>query len=404
MRHILWISMISVLSLHQFAQSTFPSPLPFKNIEYMDKSKTKFVYDCSKTEKKAFLFFDMKSEPMAEVMYNGCNFVFNEKNITIFPIYFSGQLNKKSSPDIQSKIPTQLFRTPTMSIFKEFNLVETDFPILVVYNEKNELCGFSKNVEGLADIDCGVEMVKFKVLRLKIMFEGKNKELIPYAFKPIVILGGKNNDTVVKLVTNKYGDFNAEIPDLNQDYLITVDEKDPNINFVMLGTQSGKVVGKFKSTDKGFEYRILKTELSTLPDVKIDDDVEMQMANFRDKSLNNFIVTETLYYELGGISLSSGSKSLLSKIKKILDSYPNFRLKVTSHTDAQGNDESNLKLSLKRSETVIAYLSSLGISQDRLSADGKGELEIRNRCVNGVDCSDKEHEYNRRTEFKFSKK
>jgi hypothetical protein len=41
---------------------------------------------------------------------------------------------------------------------------------------------------------------------------------------------------------------------------------------------------------------------------------------------------------------------------------------------------------------------------ERLKAEGKGETEIRNRCINGVDCSDKEHEYNRRTEFKFSKK
>ncbi len=82
----------------------------------------------------------------------------------------------------------------------------------------------------------------------------------------------------------------------------------------------------------------------------------------------------------------------------------NFKLLVISHTDSQGDDDRNLKLSIKRSETVISYLSSIGIKMDRLKAEGKGEKEIRNRCVNGVDCSDKEHEYNRRTEFKFSKK
>jgi outer membrane protein OmpA-like peptidoglycan-associated protein len=52
----------------------------------------------------------------------------------------------------------------------------------------------------------------------------------------------------------------------------------------------------------------------------------------------------------------------------------------------------------------VSYLNSQGIDIKRLKAEGKGETEIRNRCVNGIDCSDKEHEYNRRTEFKFSKK
>lgn len=403
MRSFLLIAIGIIFSSGHFAQ-TFPNPLPFKKIDYQDKARTKFIYDCSRPEKKGFLFFDMKSEPVAEVMYNGANFVFTEKKISIFPVYFTGQLNKKTSPDFSKKIPTQLFRTPDMSLFKDFNLKDADFPVMVVYNEKNELCGFSKNVEGLTEIDCGLDMVNFKVLRLKIMVDHKGKDMTPYADKQIVILGAKNNDTIAKLITNKYGDFNAEIPDLDQDYLITVNEPDKNIEFVMLGTQSGRIVGKFKATDKGFEYKILKTELSTLPDIKIEDDIEMQMTNFKDKDLKNFIITETLYYELAESSLTSGSKKLLSKIKQILDSYPGFRVKVTSHTDAQGDDDSNLKLSMKRSETVIAYLSSLGINEDRLSAEGKGELEIRNRCKNGVDCSDKEHEYNRRTEFKFSKK
>ncbi len=337
-------------------------------------------------------------------MFNGCNFVFNERKITIFPIYFTGQLTRKSSDDMNTKIPIQLYRSPDVSIFKDYGITEKDLPIIVVYNEKNELCGFSKTVEGISDIDCGLETVKLKVLRLKLMVEAKNKDLSPYANKEVFVLGGKNNDTIAKLMTSKYGDFNAEIPDLNQDYLVTVNEKNKSINFVVLGTQSGKVLGKFKSTDKGFEYRILQTDLVNLPDIAVEEDVEMKFTSFKEKALNNFIITETLYYELGETSLSPDAKLLVEKIKKVLDSYPDYKLKVTSHTDSQGDDDSNLKLSLKRAEAVIEYFNVLGIKKDRLSAVGKGEIEIRNRCKNGVDCSDKEHEYNRRTEFKFTKK
>ncbi|MBL7935851.1 MAG: OmpA family protein [Bacteroidia bacterium] len=406
MRVLFFIKCFVLCYFGLLAQNNFPNPLPFKTFDVINKSKGNEVYNFSKPEKKAFLIYDLNSQTLAEVMFNGCNFVFNERNITIFPVFYSGQLVNKGNVDIGTKIPTQLYRTPETSVLKDFNLVPADFPLLIVYNEKNELCGFSKNVEGIADIDCGIEMVKFKVLRLKIMVEEKNKNLTPYADKEIVILGCNKNDTVAKLITNKYGDFNAELPDIDQDYLITVNEKTKNksINFVLLGTQSGKVVGKFKSTDKGFEYKLLKTELVTLPDIKIEEDLEMKFTNFKSKSVNNFVITETLYYELGESSLSEGSKKLLQNIKKVLDGYPEFVLRVISHTDAQGDDQSNLALSLKRSEVVIDYLNSLGIKIERLSAEGKGETEIRNRCVNNVDCSDKEHEFNRRTEFKFTKK
>lgn len=397
---------LCIINLYGFcllAQPNIPSKLPFDSILYLDQSKQNQVYHTSKDEKKGFLFFDMLSEPLAEVMFNGTNFVFNEKKLTLFPIYFSGQLVKKTSDDIHSRIPTQILRSPDMSIFSGFKLTQDDFPLLVIYNEKNELCGFTKNVQEIPDIECGIEMVKLKVLRLKIMTEEKNKKMNPYAFKPVVILGLKNNDTVAKLVTNKYGDFNVEIPDLEQDYLITVNEKNKNINFAVLATQTGKLVGKFKSTDKGFEYRLLKLELSKLPDIAEEEDIEMKFTVKKINTANNFDITETLYYELGETELTSGSKTLIDKVKQVLDSYPEYRLKVVSHTDSQGDDDSNLKLSLKRSQVVISYISSLGVNMDRLSAEGKGETEIRNRCVNNVDCSDKEHEFNRRTEFKFYK-
>ena len=403
MKKIIWLLLLNVICLCLDAQLKLPNPIGFKTFDYINKDKQKQVYDFAKTEKKAFLLFDMQSEALAEVMFNGANFVFNEKNLTVIPVYFSGQLIKKTTDEIASKIPTQIMRSPETSVFRDFNLTSADFPLLVVYNEKNELCGFSKDVQHIADIDCGIEMVKFKVLRLKIMTEEKNKKLTPYAFKDVFILNLKTADTIAKLVTNKYGDFNAEIPDLEQDYLISVNEKNKNTNFAILATQSGKMVGKFKATDKGFEYKLLSIDLVKLPDIKIEDDVEMKFTVLKKKALNNFDITETLYYESGESSLTNESKKLLQKVQKVLATYPEFKLVIVSHTDSQGEDQNNLTLSLKRSETVVNHLISIGIEKERLKAEGKGEKEIRNRCVNDVDCSDKEHEYNRRTEFKFSK-
>jgi len=403
MKHLVFSILFSI-SLSLFSQNTFPNPLKIKTFEYLSSDKVKRNYDFSKAEKKIFLFYDIASEPMAEVMFNGCDFIFNKKKVAIFPIFYTGLLTKKSTDNIDSDIPVQVYRSVDMSPFRDFGFTEADLPFVAVYNEKNELCGISKSVQGIGDIDCGVEMVKLKVLRLKIMTEEKDKTMLPYAFKSVFVLGLNKKDTIAKLTTNKYGDFNAEIPDVEQDYLITVNEKNKDINFAILATQSGKLVGKFKSTDSGFEYKLLKVDIMKLPDIAEEVDVEMKFTVAKIKGANNFDIIETLYYELGEIDLTNGSKLLIDKVKKVLDTYPDYKLKVVSHTDSQGDDNSNLKLSLKRSETVIAYLHSLGIDSERLSAEGKGETELRNRCVNGVDCSDKEHEYNRRTEFKFYKK
>ena len=97
-------------------------------------------------------------------------------------------------------------------------------------------------------------------------------------------------------------------------------------------------------------------------------------------------------------------KELLNKMIMVLQNYAQYNILITSHTDSQGDEATNLKLSIKRAETVLNYLISKGISKDRLKSEGKGETQIRNRCINNVNCSDKEHEYNRRTEFKFTRK
>jgi len=51
-----------------------------------------------------------------------------------------------------------------------------------------------------------------------------------------------------------------------------------------------------------------------------------------------------------------------------------MRLNIIGHTDADGSDDVNLKLSKKRAEAVKnALISMYNISGDRLQTDGKGE-------------------------------
>lgn len=387
------------------AQPKFPDKFPFDTLAYIDKEGVKCYFDVAKTTKKIFLFFDISTEAQAEAMYGGANFVFGEKRTVIFPIYFSGQLIKKPDMEVRSKIAVQLFRTPESSIFKEFGITKNDLPLIVVYNEKNKLCGITDEVENITKIACGADAAQIKLLRLKLMTENPNKELLPYAGKEVAIIGEKTKDTVAKVITNKYGDFNVELTDIQQDYLITVNEKNKATKFVILAKQSGEVVGSFKATDKGFVYRLLATDLVNLPEIsEEEEDLNFTMSQKNISNTNQFVITENLYYQLKNFSLSQSSKETLENIYSLLVNYPQFQLEIISHTDSQGDDKSNLTLSAKRSESVVDYLIKLGVDSSRLKAVGKGEKEIRNRCKNGVDCSDKEHEYNRRTEFKFTRK
>ena len=79
----------------------------------------------------------------------------------------------------------------------------------------------------------------------------------------------------------------------------------------------------------------------------------------------------------------------------MLKETPNVFIQISSHTDAQGSDSYNQKLSDGRAKAVVDYLVYSGISAKRLIAKGFGEqkLVIKNAKT------DDEHQANRRTTF-----
>ncbi|MEP7236941.1 MAG: OmpA family protein, partial [Ferruginibacter sp.] len=57
----------------------------------------------------------------------------------------------------------------------------------------------------------------------------------------------------------------------------------------------------------------------------------------------------------------------------ILNENPTFKVQIDGHTDSQGGDDYNQKLSDERAASVKAYLMSKGIAEGRLSSAGYGE-------------------------------
>ncbi len=58
---------------------------------------------------------------------------------------------------------------------------------------------------------------------------------------------------------------------------------------------------------------------------------------------------------------------------QIMRDNPNITIEMAAHTDRKGSDDYNIKLSHRRAQSVIDYLISVGISEDRLQAQGYGE-------------------------------
>ena len=59
----------------------------------------------------------------------------------------------------------------------------------------------------------------------------------------------------------------------------------------------------------------------------------------------------------------------------------------------------NLKLSERRAASTKEWLIKNGVDAARLTAKGYGESQLVNKCADGVDCTEEEHQANRRSEF-----
>jgi len=107
-------------------------------------------------------------------------------------------------------------------------------------------------------------------------------------------------------------------------------------------------------------------------------------------------------WNLGSATLTSTAKKLIDeRLLPVLANNPGVKLEIASHTDSRGSEVSNQSLSERRAVSVANYLKTKGINESLLVANGYGENKLKNRCADGVSCTEREHAANRRTEFRL---
>ncbi|MBK8564483.1 MAG: OmpA family protein [Saprospiraceae bacterium] len=107
-----------------------------------------------------------------------------------------------------------------------------------------------------------------------------------------------------------------------------------------------------------------------------------------------------IYYDFDQASIREDAMPELDKLHKLMVENPQYIIEIGSHTDARGSSHYNQRLSQRRAESVVRWLSEKGINRSRLVARGYGETVGVNECVDNVPCTEREHQMNRRTEFK----
>ena len=121
------------------------------------------------------------------------------------------------------------------------------------------------------------------------------------------------------------------------------------------------------------------------------------------KVVENKLQVNKIYFESDSSKLTKSATTELDKIIDMMFKYPKLEILAETYTDSKGGDDYNQELSQKRAEAVKSYLVIKGIAENRIKAVGKGESNPVVDCFS-QNCTEEQHEQNRRTEFTIIKK
>lgn len=144
-----------------------------------------------------------------------------------------------------------------------------------------------------------------------------------------------------------------------------------------VGGATGAVIGnKMDKQAKEIE--------NSVPGAKVYRVGEGIIVEFSDKILFGFDQSE----------LNASSTDNLNKLITVLSKYPDTDIEIQGHTDNTGSDDYNMKLSVKRANSVSKFLKSNGVASSRISTKGYGET-----APNYDNDTEESRAKNRRVEF-----
>jgi len=106
------------------------------------------------------------------------------------------------------------------------------------------------------------------------------------------------------------------------------------------------------------------------------------------------IIVNGIRFDVNKSTIKPESMGAINEIFTLLKNNPDLKFSIEGHTDSQGDDAFNMKLSEDRANAVRKKLIEMGISADRLSSKGWGESKPISNNASPEDMAN-----NRRVEF-----
>lgn len=230
---------------------------------------------------------------------------------------------------------------------------------------------------------------------------GDNDEI--YRFVQLEDLRETCEQIVTGTITNSV--TNEVIPSAR----VSVIDVNNNIVVTRISDDNGKYAVKLECGKTLFiraekqEYNTAEELVNTatttgIIDVDIELDPKIQKGQVGD-DIATLLNLNPIYFDFDMSFIREDAELELQKVLAVLEDNPTMTIDIRSHTDSRGTDSYNERLSDRRAASTRNYLISKGIDEARLTSKGYGEYELVNDCSNGVECSEAQHQANRRSEF-----
>lgn len=191
---------------------------------------------------------------------------------------------------------------------------------------------------------------------------------------------GQRIDSVTVLLKNTHGDvIGGNMLPVNQSFVFKVNRGQ---NYILEARKKG--------------YYPITQNITTSSAV----DLNNLLLKMESLEIGKTFVLRNIYYDLNRATIRKDAMVELDKLVTLMKENPSLRIELSSHTDSRGSDYYNMLMSQARAVSAVAYLKRRGIAADRMVAKGYGETHLLNGCTNGVPCTEKQHQENRRTEIK----
>jgi len=229
--------------------------------------------------------------------------------------------------------------------------------------------------------------------------------------------GGQGSDDIYKFVETRVlkclQELNGIITDSQSGVVLPGTELTLYENQKIIKSSISNSSGEYAFTvecGKTYMVRAQKTEYETKEEMvtigKVSGKTQLPIA--LDKSICKVTVGDDLgkcfgikmiYFDLDKYNIRTEAAIDLEKILDVLNQHPNMKLDIRSYTDSRASHQYNLKLSGQRAKATLNWLVKNGVAASRLTAKGYGETQLVNNCSDGVNCSEEQHQMNRRSEF-----